>query len=145
MTRNTFMRPRGQSLAVVIFTCSSLGYLKALRAGYRHCMIAMQDGGEWILLDPLSNGLQITRLGEARPDEIIAAFRENGLDAVAAQRRAPLRRELPWAPFTCVEAVKRALGMDARWVMTPWQLHQTISRCGDAVRGGGPRRRAGYR
>ena len=145
MTRQTFIRPRGQSLAIVIFTCSGLGYLKGLRSGYRHCMIAMQDGGEWLLLDPLSNGLQITRLGEALPYEIIDTFRDNGLDAIATQRRAPLRRELPWAPFTCVEAVKRALGLSARWVVTPWQLRRTLSRRGVAGRGDGLRRKAGYR
>src|SRR3954466_12569602 len=28
----------------------------------------------------------------------------------------------PWAPFTCVEAAKRVLGLHVRRVMTPWQL-----------------------
>lgn len=127
MTAAHKCRPRGQSFAIVVFGPSSLGYLKVLKPGYRHCLVATQDGGEWHLMDPLSNVTEITRLGEVHPDEILTAFRAKGLDAVAVQRRPPLAREMPFAPFTCVEAVKRVLGLRDRWVITPWQLRKRLA------------------
>lgn len=120
------LRPRGQSLAIVIFGPSSLVYLRLCKPGYRHCLVATQDGGEWHLMDPLSNATEITRLGELHPEEILVAFRAKGLDAIVVQRRAPLQREMPLAPYTCVEAVKRVLGIRNRWVVTPWQLRKHL-------------------
>lgn len=99
--------------------------------GYQHCSIVMQDQGHWHMLDPLSNGTHITVLGDARPDDIVCTFKADGYDAIAVQRHAPIRKEMPWAPYTCVEVVKRALGIHNRWVITPWQLRQSLSRLED--------------
>ncbi len=120
------IRPVGQSLAVVIFGSSRLSYLQILKPGYQHCMIATQDVGQWHLMDPLSNGLAVVALGPANVEDIVGSFQAQGFDAVPVQRRAPIAREMPIAPFTCVEAVKRALGLHARWVVTPWQLRQHL-------------------
>lgn len=120
------IRPIGQSLAVVIFGPSQLPYLQILKPGYQHCMIVTQDGGQWQLVDPLSNGLAVISLGPAHIEDILYSFRERGFDAVPVQRRAPIACEMPIAPFTCVELVKRALGLHARWVITPWQLRRTL-------------------
>lgn len=128
MSAPKLMRPAGQSLAIVIFGPSSLGYLKLLKPGYRHCLVATQSGGQWHLLDPLSNGMELTTLGEATPAEIIASFRDCGYDAIAVQRHPPRRRTMPVSPFTCVEAVKRVLGIRSWLVMTPWQLRRYLDR-----------------
>lgn len=121
------MRPYGQSLAIVVFGSSSLRYLQVLKAGYQHCSVITQDKGNWHLMDPLSNGTHITELGEAAPSEILALFSNDGYDAIAVQRRPPLPKEMPWALYTCVEAVKRVLGLHNRWIVTPWQLRQFLS------------------
>ncbi len=122
------MRPYGQSLAIVIFGPSTLRYLQVLKAGYQHCSILTQDQGQWHMMDPLSNGTHITMLGEARPDEIVRTFKADGYDAVTVQRLAPVCKGMPLAPFTCVEAVKRVLGIHDRWVLTPWQLRRHLMR-----------------
>lgn len=126
MTPPATIRPEGASCAIVIFGSSQLAYLQFLRGGYQHCMVAVQSGGVWQLLDPLSNAFYMTELGIARPDEIISSFAEQGFDAVAAQRLAPVTAEMPFAPFTCVEVVKRVLGIRNRWIMTPWQLRRAL-------------------
>ena len=90
--------------------------------------MAVQGAGQWHLLDPLSNGLELTVLGELRVDEIISGFGRDGYEAIAVQRQAPVMRELPLAPFTCVEAVKRVLGIRARHILTPWQLRRYLQR-----------------
>lgn len=126
MTGPVAMRPRGQSLAIVVFGPSTLKYLQFLKSGYQHCLVATQAGGQWQLLDPLSNGTELTLLGELTPAEIISTFTQKGLDAVAVQRRPPVMREMPIAPYTCVEAVKRVLGIRARRIQTPWQLRRYL-------------------
>lgn len=122
------MRPRGQSLAIVVFGPSTLRYLQFLKPGYQHCLVATQSVGHWQLLDPLSNGTEVTGLGELTPAEIISVFTRQGLDAIAVQRRPPVMREMPIAPYTCVEVVKRVLGIRARRVQTPWQLRCYLDR-----------------
>ena len=42
------------------------------------------------------------------------------------QLNGPVRKQ-PLAIFTCVEAVKRILGIRATWVLTPWQLYRRLS------------------
>lgn len=126
MTPPRTVRPSGESCAIVIFGPSQLPYLKVLRAGYQHCMIAVQSGGVWQLIDPLSNAFYMTELGIARPDEIITSFADQGFDAVPAQRAAPVMAEMPLTLFTCVEVVKRVLGIRNRWIMTPWQLRRAL-------------------
>lgn len=120
------IRPRGQSLAIVAFGPSSLRYLQVLKSGYQHCLVATQAGGQWHLLDPLSNGMEILSLGDVTPREIVASFRDAGCDVVAVQRKPPVMKTMPLAPFTCVEAVKRVLGIRARSVLTPWQLRRYL-------------------
>lgn len=128
MTGSSKLRPRGQSLAIVIFGPSQLTYLRALKPAYRHCLVAAQSGGSWHLIDPLSNGTEITTLGELTPREIIRTFNACGCDAVPVQRRAPVCKTMPPAPFTCVEAVKRVLGIRAWQIVTPWQLRRYLGR-----------------
>lgn len=122
------IRPHGQSLAVVMFGSSTLGCLQVLKPGYQHCFVATQDGGQWHLMEPLSNGTYVSLLGYTHPAEIIDAFQQDGYDAIAVQRQAPVPRIMQLAPFTCVEAVKRVLGLHARWVLTPWQLRRYIGK-----------------
>lgn len=123
---HSIIRPAGHSCAIVIFGSSELPYLKVLKTGYQHCMIVVQSGPAWQLIDPLSNAFYVTELGILHPNEIISSFVDQGFDAVSAQRRAPVVAEMPFSPFTCVEVVKRVLGIHNRWIITPWQLRQAL-------------------
>lgn len=120
-------RPYGFSFALVLFdgrTC--LPYLRLLRPGYRHCFALVQTGDGWLLFNPLSNATELVTLPKLRPDELIAAFRADGLEVVPVQRLAPEPRAHPFMPYSCVEAVKRVLGIRERRVVTPWQLRKRL-------------------
>ncbi len=145
MSAGLLMRPNGNSLAFVLFSDSSLRYLQLLKPGFRHCMIVVAEAGEWVLLDPMSNGLQVTKLGALPPSELQQLFQENGLVAVPVQRAAPRRKELPLGPSTCVEIVKRCLALRGRMVLTPWQLYRKINRFEVSARGDDRRHKAGNR
>jgi hypothetical protein len=50
-------------------------------------------------------------------------YRQRGHRVIATTLMIPPRVLAPIRPFTCVEAVKRVLGLRAPWVFTPWQLY----------------------
>ncbi|MBK1668410.1 hypothetical protein CKO28_10220 [Rhodovibrio sodomensis] len=115
-------------VAVVAFSGrADLWWLPLLKPGFRHCLVALaQPGGGWILLDPMAHATRVAIVsGGADP---LDWFLAHGLLPVPVRPAPPARRAAPWAPFTCVEAVKRALGLRARFVLTPWQLFRYLTR-----------------
>lgn len=114
--------------AWVVFTDQTdLPWLKMLKPGFRHCYALLNDGERWISLDPLSNYLDVIVHHQLPADFNLPLWLEQRGHKVV---KAPLRRvkkEAPWMIFTCVEAVKRALGLHNRFIFTPWQLYRHLS------------------
>lgn len=121
--------PRAEPRYLVVFTGrSELRCLRWLKPGFRHCFLVIDDGRHWLVYDPLSHRTEL-RLVPAQPGVDLAAwFAAHGCRAVAAVPRAPARRLAPPLPFTCVEAVKRALGLRSWRILTPWQLYRALTR-----------------
>jgi hypothetical protein len=115
-------------VAVVAFSGKAeLWWLRALKPGFRHCLVALaQPGGGWVLLDPLAHATRVAHLPTLA--DPVGWFLAHGLLPVPVRPVPPAPRAAPWAPFTCVEAVKRALGVRARFVVTPWQLFRHLTR-----------------
>lgn len=97
------------------------------RPGFRHCFVALNDGRAWIELDPRGDGLRVSA-DVAAGFDLAAHYRALGY-AVAAANVAERRQcyRLPWA-FTCVETVKRVLGLRGWWVWTPYQLYRRLEK-----------------
>lgn len=108
---------------VVFSGKADLFWLRVLKPGFRHCYLIMNDGRHWFSMDPLSNYMDITVHHHVPPEfDLPLWMKDRGLKLV----KAPLAREMkqaPWMPFTCVEAVKRVLGLHSRRIWTPWQLY----------------------
>ncbi|MGE4280568.1 MAG: hypothetical protein AB7G62_13350 [Magnetospirillum sp.] len=112
--------------ALVCFCgADSLWWLRLLRPGFRHCFVAIRQGPFWVVTDPLSHRT-IVRLEGL--DDLAAFYRRHHLVVVATRLLDPPRRPAPWRPYTCVEAVKRILGVQAPWVLTPWQLYLHLTK-----------------
>ncbi len=114
--------------ALVVFSGrTDLRWLRLLKPGFRHCFVAIHDGRHWLTLDPLASRTEL-RVEPVPPDADLAAwYRGLGLTVVETAIARPVR-PAAWAPFTCVEAVKRAIGLQAWWVVTPWQLYRRLAR-----------------
>jgi len=115
--------------ALAIFHGEGAGFWPRVlgRPGFRHCFVALNDGRAWIELDPRGDGLHVGADLSAEID-LAAHYRALGYVVVAASVasvRSPYA--LPWA-FTCVETVKRVLGLHGWWVWTPWQLYRRLER-----------------
>ncbi len=115
-------------IALVAFTGhTELRLLRLLKPGFRHCFLAVPDRGQWLLYDPMAHATALQGLPLAPGTNVFDALLDQGYIVVPARVRAAPRRPAPVAPFTCVEAIKRVLGIHARRVVTPWQLFRYLT------------------
>ena len=115
----------GTALVVFADDCS-LRRLRPLRRGFRHCFVAVCSGAGWVICDPLSNRTDLAFVAGASAADLARWYCGRGLRVVETRIAPPPRRPAPVRPYTCVEAVKRVLGIEARWVLTPWQLYRRL-------------------
>lgn len=118
-------------IAVVVFTDAERPrWLRIFTKGFRHCFALVCSSGRWVVVNPMSHWMDVAVLAEtadgATADEIVRTLEMRDLAAVACTVHEPPRRAWPPAPFTCVEAVKRILGIKAPLVLTPWQLFRFL-------------------
>lgn len=133
--------------ALVVFSDrTTLRRLKCLARGFRHCFVVVRDGagrpgtaqaadGHWLLLDPLADRFVVSALAprKNRPlpaDQLALGLRRLGYRVAAARIMTPApakARPAPVRPLTCVEAVKRILGLRLPWTFTPRQLHRHLT------------------
>lgn len=112
----------GQRVVVVFADQTGLWWLRILKPGFRHCFAYISTAEGWIALDPLSNQLQLAHHAHPPMADLAAMLRRAGWPALTiALQPAPLR-PLPPAVFTCVEVVKRIIGINNLFICTPWQL-----------------------
>lgn len=114
---------------VVFSGQADLRWLKILKPGFRHCYIVLKDRWQWVSIDPLSHYTQIEFHAQVRQDfDLPAWLRGQGMVVVETTIKPPPRKPSPWMVFTCVEAVKRFLGIQKRFILTPWQLYHHLTK-----------------
>lgn len=119
----------GRRPAIVVYSDNSdLVLLRPLKRGFRHCFVMVSVGSLWVMVDPLSHRtlLAVTDL-RGLCDHLIALHHTGRRCQVAMTTPYPERKILV-QPFTCVEAVKRILGISAINVLTPFQLYKHNSK-----------------
>lgn len=113
--------------AWVIFSAQAdLAWLKILKPGFRHCAVLLNDGRHWITIDPLSNYTDITVHQVPLEFDLPLWMKDRGYRIVSTQitrKTVPA----PLALYSCVEAVKRVLGIHKRLIITPWQLYRYLT------------------
>ena len=114
--------------AVVVFVDETdLRPLRVLRRGFRHCFVLVRGPRCWIVCDPLAHQLDLIAIDDLPTERIVEHFEGRGHSVVATHVvRAPRRVGL-LRPLTCVETVKRVLGIRADAVLTPWQLFRHLT------------------
>jgi len=129
--------PRGELLssntglqgarALVVFVDQiDLPWLRWLRRGFRHCFVVVETPQGWIACDPLSNRTELGCIVGPSAGELAKFYRSAGLCVVETTVKKAPPRLAPVRLFTCVEAVKRVLGVHAPWALTPWQLYRLL-------------------
>lgn len=114
--------------AIVLFAGDTqLKWLRFLRQGFRHCLVAVSVGRAWVIIDPLSHKTALSVVEGLSAEELAEWFERQGMRAVRTFVRSAPAKLAPLAPATCVEAVKRVLGIHAWSVVTPRQLHDHLT------------------
>ena len=117
----------GPARALVVFSSNvSLPYLKLFKRGFRHCFVMLpqnEEGTSWISCDPLSNHMEIAIHHIADDFNLHDWLSRRGCTVISAPVYHGHKRPAPTMLFTCVEVVKRVLGIHKFTIFTPWQLY----------------------
>jgi len=112
--------------AHVIFTDDTdLPYLKILKRGFRHCFVLLNDGKNWIAFDPLASHFELT-VPKVPPDFDLPRWLQGQGCITAPARIKPQKTPALPGLISCVETVKRVLGIRKLWLFTPWQLYRHL-------------------
>ncbi len=115
--------------ALVMFVHgTSLRWLRLLAPGFRHCFVAVQGEHHWIICDPMSHRTDMFTVPWITARALAEWYRDHGMIVVETETRRPPLTLAPIRPYTCVEAVKRVLGLHEPWVLTPRQLFRCLMR-----------------
>lgn len=112
---------------VVFCGQAQIAWLRLLRTGFRHCFVVFGCRRGWVTLDPLSCWTDIRFQPVPGDFDLPGWYRSQGMITVSvAPARSARPTPAPAGPFTCVEAVKRVLGIRDRFVLTPYQLYRRL-------------------
>lgn len=118
-----------QKAWVVFSGQTEIAWLRVLRPGFRHCYVLLNDGDVWTSIDPLSPYTDVVVHHCVDVDfDLPGWLKSRGYCVIPALINREHARPAPWMMFTCVEAVKRILGIHNRFIVTPWQLYRHLSK-----------------
>lgn len=83
-------------------------WMKYLKKGFYHCFVALGNGREWILIDPLVHYTDTLILKNVN---IHGFLKSQGYRIIQTTPEVPDNLRLHLMPYTCVETVKRFLGI----------------------------------
>lgn len=102
-------------------------WLRVLKPGFRHCYLLMNDGKKWISVDPMLNHMDVTIHHHISPEFDLPSWAESqGQTVIQAPVNRKRMRPAPFSVLSCVEVVKRILGIHIQSILTPWQLYQYL-------------------
>ena len=102
-------------------------WLRVLKRKYRHCFAVLCHDDMAILYNPLSHYTEFQVIRNLAYGDIARHYRKEGYEVVETEITVPPGVMAPVGLFSCVEAVKRALGIQRRSIITPWQLRKHMS------------------
>ena len=113
--------------AWVVFTNQTeLPWLRGFKKGFRHCFILINDGEQWISIDPMANYMDVIVHHVPCEFDLPAWLEGRGHSVVPARIDTDKNHGAPWMFMTCVEVCKRILGVHKRTIFTPWKLFQYL-------------------
>ncbi|OSQ39789.1 hypothetical protein TMES_07575 [Thalassospira mesophila] len=123
-------RERGrENRALIVFSdAPDKRFLRWLPSGFRHCfaVIAAGENGQWIYLNPASHQLQCELWQFSALFDPAAYYRGQGHQCLWVSLPDDVAKKVRLGMFSCVEVVKRLLGISAWYVMTPAGLHRYL-------------------
>ncbi|WP_035486055.1 hypothetical protein [Geminicoccus roseus] len=113
--------------AIVVFEDRAESrWLSWLRPGFRHCYCLVRAERGWILVDPLLHDLRVAWLDLPDQFDLVEHYVQQGRIVLAGFAENSGFGASTFRPVTCVEIVKRTLGLGRAAAWTPYQLHRVL-------------------
>lgn len=107
-------------LAFVGFGGQPTGWwTRFLKKGFYHCLIVLGNGREWVLVNPLAHYTDVIIL---KSFNVKKSLERAGYLVCSTIPGIPADTRWMFRPYTCVETVKRFLGIKKPFILTPYQL-----------------------
>ena len=119
---------RAVDVWVVFSGRADMKWLKILKPGFRHCFVLIHDGYTWLAIDPMSHYTDVSVLPIDPEYNLPGWMAGEGLSVVKAIPDRTIQKPAPTGVYTCVEVIKRYLGIHRRFIFTPWQLYRYLQR-----------------
>ncbi len=126
MKRESFTQEIDLKAWVVFCKNTDIWWLRFLKIGFRHCFLILNDGKNWITYDPMSAWTDI-KVQQTPIDFNLPKWFSNRGDIVLPSIIKRKRNMAPISIYTCVEGVKRVLGIHSFWIWTPYQLYKHLT------------------
>lgn len=119
----------GAARTVIVAYTSETGFrlLRFLRPGFRHCFAIVHVAPYWVVMDSLSDRIALAVLCPRTLADYLVTLHARGYRCQVARARRARNRRLRLSPFSCVEVVKRLLGITNPLILTPFHLFCHIS------------------
>lgn len=121
----------GARRAIVVFEHrAARGPLRWLAPGFRHCFCLLDSvHSGWLLCDPLKGSLRLDVLPAAEIGVLVEHYLGTGRHVAVGAARSATAAPTAWpGMLTCVELVKRAIGLQAPRTLTPRGLFLELGR-----------------
>ncbi len=109
---------------------SDIWWLRMLKKGFKHCFVILFDTkkGIAVLLDPLCSRTVVDVSFLENTDFLTDFFEANEYTVVETFIRSPNPRKVTLGIFSCVEVVKRILGIHKKTIVTPYKLYKFLKK-----------------
>jgi len=111
---------------IIFSNDTDIRMLKIFKRGFRHCFMMMQQGDRWVLIDPRSNKTDVQILPHPKSFNFPRYYMEQGKTVVKIPDITVPNKIMSPFPVSCVETLKRMIGLHSWWVMTPYQLYKKL-------------------
>jgi hypothetical protein len=108
---------------------ADLWWLRLLKPGFRHCFVVLCNGERLVAVEPLASRIEICSIdAPLGPDAFLESLEALGMKVVRAGISRAQDKGWRFGIFTCVEVVKRILGVEAWLAITPYRLYRRLSK-----------------
>jgi len=125
MIMENFQGYRFTSAVVAFGGQPTFWWMHFLKPGFYHCLVALKSQNEWLLIDPLLHYIDIVYVFQG---DIHLFFRQHGYTMVDVSIQEPSAKHMHIWPVTCVETVKRIIGVHKLSVFTPFKLFRYLAK-----------------
>lgn len=102
--------------------------LRLLKDGFRHCFLLLNDGDNWIAFEPLLHRTNLFVLPTPPDFDLPNFLSAQSVSIVEAKIAAQCEPKNFLTIMSCVSQVKRVLGIQARSIVTPYQLYKFLQK-----------------